>query len=412
MKGHVHRRGKRWAYKYDAPPDPLTGERRVVTKSGFLTEKEAWAACREAIAKAEKGAFVAPSLRKLGPYLEDEWFPMVRNSLKASTFASYEDYARAYVIPVLGEVRLQALDAQRLNAFYDHLLKSGRVKARTPAKPATPKMRGRASQARPTPKKPLNPGLAPKTVRNVHVMLHKALGDALAWRYVEHNAAEHAKPPRARRRKPTIWTVEQLAAFLTGQYQDRFYALYLLAATTGMRRSEVCGLRWSSLDLEDGTVDLDETRVVVRGQATDSDGKSNDSVRRLALDPATVAALVAHRKLQEEERALFGSGWHTGNYVFRWEDGRPVHPDTIRQRFNRAVAHLALPRIRLHDMRHTYATAALRAGIAPKVISARLGHASAAFTMDVYAHALPTMDRDAADAVAALILGGRDAWRL
>jgi len=203
-------------------------------------------------------------------------------------------------------------------------------------------------------------------VRNIHVMLHKALSDAAAWGYVRQNPAEHAKSPRVGRRRPAVWSVDELARFLTGQRQDRFYALYLLAATTGMRRSELCGLRWAALDLDEGTVALTDTRVVVRGYATDSDGKTDDSIRKLALDPATVAALKEHRGRHEEERALFGAGYLGGDYVFRWEDGRPVHPDVIRQRFNRAVARLGLPRIRLHDMRHTYATAALRRASHPR----------------------------------------------
>ena len=124
--------------------------------------------------------------------------------LKPSTFASYEDYARAYVVPAIGNVKVQELTAARLNAFYKHLLTAGRVK--------------RAG------------GLAPKTVRNVHVMLHKALTEAVAWRLVVENVAEHAHPPRAPRRRPTVWTVEQLSAFLASVQADRFYALYLMSA--------------------------------------------------------------------------------------------------------------------------------------------------------------------------------------
>jgi integrase len=247
--------------------------------------------------------------------------------------------------------------------------------------------------------------LAPKTVRNVHVMLHKALQDAVAWHYIAENVASHAKLPRAGRRRPSVWSPEQLATFLFRQREDRLYALYLLAATTGMRRSELCGLRWSALDLESGTVTVSDTRVVVRGHAVEGDGKTDHSVRVLALDPTTVAALRAHRNTQTEEKAAFGPGYQEGGHVFAWEDGRPVHPDTIRQRHGRAVEAAGLPHIRLHDMRHTYATAALQAGISPKVISARLGHASVAFTLSTYTHALPAMDRMAADTVAALILG-------
>jgi len=120
MKGHVYRRGKTWTYKYDGPPDPLTGKRRMITKGGFPSEREAWRAVRQAIADVEAGRFVTPSRRTLGDFLLNDWLPMVRNSLKPSTLASYEDYIRAYVIPALGSVKLQTLDAKRCNAFYEH----------------------------------------------------------------------------------------------------------------------------------------------------------------------------------------------------------------------------------------------------------------------------------------------------
>jgi integrase len=379
VKGHVYRRGKSFTYLFDGPPDALTGARRQVSKGGFASEREAWRACREAMAAAEQGRLVRPSSRRLGDFLMQEWLPTVKGVLKPSTFASYEDYARSYVVPVIGQVKVQELTAVRLTAFYDHLLTDGRAK--------------RAG------------GLAPKTVRNVHVMLHKALADSVAWRLVAENVAVHARPPRVTRTRPAVWTVAQLGAFLASVRDDRFYALYLASATTGMRRSELCGPRWPDLDLAQGRVSVAETRVVVRGHAQDSDGKTVRSRRLLSLDPATLRALGEHQERQAEERAFFGPDYRPGAWIFTWENGRPVHPDVVRQRFNRAVLRAGLPPIRLHDIRHCYATAALVAGVSPKIVSERLGHASVAFTLSVYTHVLPGLDRAAADQVAALILG-------
>jgi integrase len=239
-----------------------------------------------------------------------------------SSLASYEDYARAYVVPVLGNVRLQdQLIALRLNAFYDHLMTSGRAK-----------------QAG---------GLSPKTVRNVHVMLRKALGDAVAWGFLAANPAEHARPPRVPRRPPAVWTPDEVARFLTAAKDDRFFALYLLAATTGMRRAELCGLRWAAVDLDRGALSVRATRVVVRGHAQDSDDTKSERGRHwLFLDPVTVGGLETQRFRQNEERAAFGTGYQDTDLVFTWEDGRPVHPDVVRQRFNRLVARLSLPTIR------------------------------------------------------------------
>ena len=137
-------------------------------------------------------------------------------------------------------------------------------------------------------------------------MLHKALSDARAWRYVAENVAEHAKPPRVTRRSPAIWTAAQLRAFLAGAREDRFFAVYLLATTTGMRRAELCGLRWSDVSFEAQTAAVSVTRVAVKGRAEDSDGKTTRSRRLLALDPVTLDALRDQQQRQAEERAFFG----------------------------------------------------------------------------------------------------------
>lgn len=251
-----------------------------------------------------------------------------------------------------------------------------------------------------------SPGLEPKTVRNVHVMLHSAMVTAVNWRYVVENVAANVRPPRVRRRKPTVWSPAQLRQFLTFVRRDRFYALYLLAATTGLRRAELCGLRWPAVDLDAGTLSVEpDTRVVVNGEARDSDGKTDNAPRMLALDPVTVAALREWQAAQKAERIFFDRDYQDSTRVFTWENGRPVHPDVIRQRFNRLSDRCGLPHIRLHDMRHSYATAALKAGVHLKIVSARLGHHSETFTASVYQHALPGMDREAAGTIAALFLG-------
>ena len=144
---------------------------------------------------------------------------------------------------------------------------------------------------------------------------------------------------------------------------------------------------------------------MVNGKAQDSDGKTDQAPRMLALDPVTVAALTEWKAIQQSERAFFETDYQDTDRVFTWETGRPVHPDVIRQRFSRLAARCGLPHIRLHDMRHSYATAALKAGVHLKIVSARLGHASEAFTARIYQHALPGMDREAAGTIAALFVG-------
>ena len=168
---------------------------------------------------------------------------------------------------------------------------------------------------------------------------------------------------------------------------------WLLVATTGMRRGELAGLRWVDIDFDHATVSPTIPLVVVDHQVQDSAPKTERARRRLALDPAPGEGTPdGRRKLPRH------------GFVFAWPDGRPVHPENIASWFDQHTRAAGLPRIRLHDVRHSYATAALKAGISAKVISERLGHASVAFTLQTYGHVIPGMDKDAAATVADLIL--------
>jgi integrase len=379
VNGSVARtRSGTWEYRFDIGTDALTGRRRVRTKAGFATKKAATKAMREAIAAHERGRSVRTSGRTVAEFL-NEWHAAVESGLRATTWVNYRDYMDAYVIPVIGDSRLQDLTPARLNLLYAHLLKQGRV--RGPG------------------------GLAPKTIQNVHRMLHRALSDAVKLDYVPRNAATDALPPRARRSRPTVWTPEQLGIFVSHVQDDRFYALWLLVATTGLRRGELAGLTRDDVDLQHGYVSPRITRVVVDGRAAESDPKTRSGERTLALDPTTHEALREYLISWDKERDLFGLDTRL---LFVWPDGRPLHPDTITALFHKHCAAAGLPRIRLHDVRHSYASAALKARVSPKVISERLGHATAAFTLQVYSHVIPGMDRDAAVSVAALILGEKD----
>jgi integrase len=247
-------------------------------------------------------------------------------------------------------------------------------------------------------------GLAPKTVKNVHRMLHRAFADAVAWRYLAFNPAEHAVPPRGRSVRPKPWTAEHLVRFLEVAQGDRFYAMWVLAATTGMRRSELAHVDRDGLDLDHGLLIIGATRVVVGGRAAESDGKSANSRRTIALDSLTVAALRRHLAVIDAEAEAWGTSYPTHGLLFVYPDGRPMHPDTITVRFNRLVDRAGLPHIRLHDVRHTYATVSLDAGINPKIISERIGHASLAFTLQVYTHRSEGRDRAAAETIAAMLV--------
>ena len=435
MKGTVYQRGKTWTYRFRSPErDPSTGDYPWISKGGFVTKKEAWTACREAMREADRGRVVRPSTRTVAQFLA-EWFTAIEPSIDATTWQNWKDYAQAYVIPRIGGQRLQNLDEPQLLKLYGKLLAEGRVKrdrnsemyaywSDRVAKGENPTAREVSDACKTTihaaraavrryrsgviPKQ-MTGGLAPKTVRNIHAMIHRALVDAVAWRYIAYNPASNIKPPKRPRKRRMVWRPDQIQAFLMSVQRDRFAALFLLELTTGIRRGQICGLKWSAVDLDAGEITVHHSRVVVAGHARDkAGGKTENADQTISIDRATAAALRRWRERQDGEREFFGADYHPGDYVFTFEDGRPPHPDTIRQRFDRLAAAAGLSRITFHDLRHSYATGALKAGVSPKILSERIGHADVGFFLQTYAHVITNDDREAAEQAASFLIG--DGW--
>jgi integrase len=230
--------------------------------------------------------------------------------------------------------------------------------------------------------------------------------DAVRWNKLTKSPADAADPPRSASadHEMRVWSASELRAFLTAERGSRFYALWLTLATTGMRRGEVLGLRWEDIDLEAQTISIRQTRVMTGYEPLLSTPKTRRGKRLVALDPATAAALKEHRRHQWQERLAAGSSWQKAGYLFTRDDGEPYHPERVSKLFIQASKRAGLPRIRLHDLRHTYATLALGAGVHPKIVSERLGHANIGITLDTYSHCLPVLSEEAACRVAALVL--------
>ncbi len=203
------------------------------------------------------------------------------------------------------------------------------------------------------------------------------------------------------------WTSAELGTFLTRTAHQRHHVAWHLLALTGMRRGEVLGLSWDVVDLDAGTVSVRRTLVDVLpgGDPVWSDPKTDRGRRLVNLDAGTIGKLRSHRAAQAQERLLVGTGYRDHALVFAMPDGRPIHPERFSREYAETVARSELPVIRLHDLRHTWATLALQAGVHPKVVQERLGHSNIAITLDIYSHVIPAMQSDAADRVAALVTG-------
>jgi integrase len=381
MRGHVRRRGKRWAVVYDEGYDQ-SGRRVQRWKSGFNTKAEAEAALTKILNSLAEGEYVKPTADTFGAFL-DEWLEAVEPQLRPSTFASYRMMTERHIKPRLGSVKLQKITALKLNGAYAAMLRDGALHAKEPR------------------------GLSPRTVRLAHAIIRKSLADAVAWNLIPRNVADSANPPRKVQRSKKTWAAAELRRFLEQVADDRLYAAYLLAATTGARRGEVLGLAWPSVDLDGGKVSISRSLVSVDYAMAFSEPKTSRGRRVVALDPVTVQALRDHETRQLEERLAMGGGW--GNeldLVFTREDGSPIHPQAFSEAFERHAAAAGLPKLSLHSLRHTHATLSLRAGVHPKVVSERLGHATVAFTLDTYTDALPDMQETAAALVASLVFDG------
>ncbi len=279
--------------------------------------------------------------------------------------------ARAYVIPGIGGLRLSDVTGGTLTALYGEL----------------------------------GEGLAPKTIRNVHGLAHRMFRDAVRWGLLGANPADAADPPKVSRGDPETWTSEQVARLFAGLEHDRLRAMWRLFATTGLRRAEVCGLRWADVDLDRGHLSVVRTRTQYGGQQFEKDTKTQAGRRRVALDPATVTALREHRKRQLEERIAWGEAWQDHGLVFCREDGTPIRPSWVTRRLPRLAESAGVPRLTPQGLRHTWATLALEVGVHPKVVADRLGHSSIQVTLDRYSHLVEGLDRAAAEQVADVIDG-------
>jgi integrase len=382
MNGHVRKRRDRYYVDLELDPerDPESGARirRRVGAGSYRTKKEADQVLRDALEQARRG-WRGPSRFTLSQYLRDEWLPGVSMELAQTTAALYRTLMEAYVIPRIGGIRIDSLSSADLTNLYGELLVRG----------------GRGGRP-----------LKPKTVRHVHTTLRKALADAVEARHVAWNPAATAKAPRVRPTKdPAAWDHKQLAKFLHHIAMDRLAALWILAASTGMRRGELLGLRWRDLDLDAGELSIRQTVVCYGKLLVIKEPKTERGRRTIPIDPRAVAALRIHHRSQAEEKLAAGAAYADQGLVFSDEIGDPLRPDTVTAGFRRHVKAAGLPHLTPHGLRHTFATVGLEAGVDVLYVAELLGHSSPAITQSIYQHTRRDRLAAAAETIGEAILG-------
>ncbi len=369
--------GTAYLVRVEYPTDPITGKRRQRAKT-FHTKKEAEAALAQWQGEIARGTAVNPSKMTVGEYLVHWLATYATHNTRPTTLRGYEVSVRQHIVPVLGSVPLQKLTSAQVQDFYMTMVGSQRRDGRPGA-------------------------LSARTVRLAHSVIREALQHALEMNVIARNVADATKPPRAVRPQVTVWNAEQAKRFLLAARGDRFYLLWLVALTTGMRRGELLGLRWQDIDLQRGVLHVRHSLMVVRGQRQLQEPKTKSGRRTISLSPVCVEALREGQEEQKGYREHLGSEWHERDAAFPALNGEWLDPGNLSRYFSRLMDRADVPRIRFHDMRHTHATLLLKEGVNVKVVSERLGHASIGITLDTYSHVLPSMQQHAADQIDAAL---------
>ena len=370
-----------WLFVVDLGRD-ADGRRMQAKRRGFPTKKAAQEELDKLRRSVSTATYVPPSRQSFREYL-DHWLAGLPTSgLRASTVDGYRR-CLLYIPATLGNRRLDKVTAMDLDRLYSDLLAGG--------------LRRR------------NGGLSPRSVRYVHVVIQKALGDAVRKGELARNVGSAASPPSAKAaRAPEVswWTPAELSRFLESTASESLGPLFRLAAMTGMRRGEVCGLRWNDVDVEHARLEVRQQLTTVNGTMLFSERTKTDHGRRtIDLDSGTTTLLKSQRARQAHDRLTVGGGYQDHGLVFARPDGQPLDPESVAKTFDRRVARCEVTRIRFHDLRHTHVAHLIAAGEQPLLITRRLGHSSMSFTMDRYGHLFKDAGSQAASAVAAMVDG-------
>lgn len=308
------------------------------------------------------GTLASPNRQTLDAYLTF-WLDHIKAEVKPTTHQSYTYLVDSHITPRLGHVLLQKLVPLHVEGLMSDMQADG-LSART------------ASYAR--------------------AVLRRSLQQALRWGLVGRNVAQNVEPPRKQAKEMLAWTPEQAATFLDHMKDHDLYALFYLALMTGMRRGELLGLRWQDVDAQEGKLHIRQNLVIVDHRPQFIDPKTTKSRRSVHVARETIEVLQRHRSKVVGMREKAKARWQEHDLVFPSSVGTPLGTYTLNNTWWQAQEAAKLPRIRFHDLRHTYASLALAQKISPKVVSERLGHANVAFTLQTYAHVYEEEHRAAA----------------
>jgi len=367
-----------WQARYTAGYDSGTGKQIQRSITG-KTQKEVSQKLKQLTVDIDNGTYQAPCKLTLSEWL-DIWTETYLGSVKPRTVGIYQSDIKLHIKPALGAVRIEALTAPMIQAFYNKM--------------------GKPYEKHPN-------GLSAKTVKNVHGVLHKSLQQAVLIGYLRFNPADACILPRVEKANITPLDDEQITAFLAAIRGNRFETLFIVTLFTGMREGEVLGLTWNCIDFNTGIITIDKQLQLHQEKGCNAYqlvSTKNGKSRTIAAAPSVIMQLKRHHSIQMQQQLMAGSAWqNTDRLIFTDELGQHLTKPTIYREYKRLVASIGRPDARFHDLRHSYAVAAIRSGDDIKTVQSNLGHATAGFTLDVYGHVTTQMKRDSAARMEAYI---------
>ena len=327
------------------------------------TRREVQEQLKVALREQQQGMLATGPQQSMKHYLE-YWLEEVHKpSILSTTYRGYRIFLNKHILPALGHVQLQRLTSQQVQAFYTKKLKEG---------------------------------LAAKTVRNMHGLLHKALDNAVRWGLVPRNVSDAVSLPRQTRHEIQPLNRVQAQRLLEAAKGHALQGLLTLAVTTGMREGELLALRWQDIDFDTQSLQNRRSMSFIPGKGyVELEPKTEKGRRKIMLPSFVCEALKQHRLRQLERRLKVGTRWQERDLVFCNIYGGFLDPAHLRQRFDRLLRDAGLPDVRFHDLRHSAATILLSMGVHPKVVQELLGHSQIDVTMDTYSHVLPSMQQEA-----------------
>jgi integrase len=365
MKGYFRKRGTKWSFSVDIGRDAGTGKRKQKTVSGFKTKKEAEKSCAELISQIENGNYVENTKDTLSSFLND-WLEMKgKQTLKATTLDTYTRTINSRISPAIGKMKLFEIQPIHIQRFYSDLFEEG---------------------------------LSHEYVLLIHRILRSAFNTAYKWQLLQKNVMDHVEIPKVPKKEMKTWTLEQAQKFLSyvNETDAQYYIAYYLAIYTGMRRGEIFGLRWKSIDFDNYKISITQTLSWVSGKGLIfQDAKTRESHRSISISTSVVEELKIHQEEQNKQKLRLGAAYTDNDLVCPSSTGHPANTQIAVHYFKVYSERAGVPVIRFHDLRHTHATLLLKLGENPKVVSERLGHSTIQLTLDRYSHVLPDMQKEA-----------------